>query len=92
MTETAGSAILDLPDVPPTLAVERFDRVETERGLVRLHQEDCAQALGIEPGRKYAATATPTKSDPTYKALPSCCPAMPPTRWKSASGCCGISS
>ena len=69
VTETAGSAILDLPDAPPTLAVERFDRVETERGLVRLHQEDCAQALGIEPGRKYAATATPTKSDPTYKGI-----------------------
>ena len=69
MTETAGSAILDLPDVPSTLVVERFDRVETERGLVRLHQEDCAQALGIEPGRKYAATATPTKSDPTYKGI-----------------------
>ena len=69
VTETAGSAILDLPDAPSTLVVERFDRVETERGLVRLHQEDCAQALGIEPGRKYAATATPTKSDPTYKGI-----------------------
>ena len=69
VTETAGSAILDLPDAPSTLAVERFDRVETEGGLVRLHQEDCAQALGIEPGRKYAATATPTKSDPTYKGI-----------------------
>ena len=69
VTETAGSAILDLLEAPSTLVVERFDRVETERGLVRLHQEDCAQALGIEPGRKYAATATPTKSDPTYKGI-----------------------
>ncbi|MEC4184782.1 HipA domain-containing protein [Adlercreutzia sp. R21] len=68
-TETAGSALLDLPDAPPTLLVERFDRMETEEGLVRLHQEDCAQALGIEPGRKYAATATLTKSDPTYKGI-----------------------
>lgn len=68
-TETAGSALLDLPDAPPTLLVERFDRIETEEGLVRLHQEDCAQALGIEPGRKYAATAMPTKSDPTYKGI-----------------------
>ena len=69
VTETAGSAILDVPDAPSTLIVERFDRVETKRGLVRLHQEDCAQALGVEPGRKYAATASPTKSDPTYKGV-----------------------
>lgn len=69
VTETAGSAILDLPEVPQTLLVERFDRIETEGGLVRLHQEDCAQALGIEPGRKYAATASPMKSDPTYKGI-----------------------
>ena len=68
-TETACSALLDLPEAPPTLLVERFDRVETERGLVRLHQEDCAQALGIEPGRKYAATTSSTKSDPTYKGI-----------------------
>lgn len=69
VTETAGSAMLDVPDAPPTLIVERFDRVETKRGLVRLHQEDCAQALGVEPGRKYAATASPTKSDPTYRGI-----------------------
>ena len=69
VTETAGSAILDVPDAPSTLIVERFDRVETEKGLVRLHQEDCAQALGVEPGRKYAATASPTKSDPTYRGI-----------------------
>lgn len=69
VTEAARSALLDLPDAPPTLLVERFDRIETERGLVRLHQEDCAQALGIEPGRKYAATASPTKSDPTYQGI-----------------------
>ncbi|MEY8314656.1 HipA domain-containing protein [Adlercreutzia muris] len=69
VTETAGSAILDVPDAPSTLIVERFDRVETKRGLVRLHQEDCAQALGVEPGRKYAATASPTKSDPTYRGI-----------------------
>lgn len=69
VTETAASTILDLPGAPPTLLVERFDRTETEKGLMRLHQEDCAQALGIEPGRKYAATAAPTKSDPTYRGI-----------------------
>ena len=37
-----------------TLVVERFDRrwVETRR-LVRLPQEDCCQALGYPPSRKY---------------------------------------
>ncbi len=69
VTETADSAVLDLPEAPPTLIVERFDRTETGGGLVRLHQEDCAQALGIDPGRKYAATSSPTKSDPAYKGI-----------------------
>ena len=70
VTETAGSAILDLPDAPSTLVVERFDRVETERGLVRLHQEDCAQARHrIRDASTRGNSDAPTKSDPTYKGI-----------------------
>lgn len=68
-TDAASSALLDLEGAPLTLLVERFDRYRTSEGIVRIHQEDCAQALGIDPGRKYAATSTPTKSDPTYQAI-----------------------
>lgn len=68
-TDAAASALLDLEGAPMTLVVERFDRRRTAAGIVRVHQEDCAQALGIDPGRKYAATSVPAKSDPTYRAI-----------------------
>lgn len=35
------------------LCIERFDRLLTEHGVERLHQEDFCQALGVPPGRKY---------------------------------------
>ena len=36
------------------LVVERFDRNRTSDGrVIRLHQEDCCQALSVEPARKY---------------------------------------
>lgn len=36
------------------LVVERFDRLRTRDGrLIRLPQEDCCQALGVPPTRKY---------------------------------------
>ena len=38
----------------PFLLVERYDRVADEQGhLLRLHQEDFCQALGVEPEMKY---------------------------------------
>lgn len=67
--DTAFSALLDIDNAPLTLLVKRFDRKQTEAGIIRIHQEDCAQALGIEPGRKYASTSIPTKSDPTYRGV-----------------------
>lgn len=36
-----------------SLAVNRYDRREGSRGLVRVHQEDFAQALGVSPKQKY---------------------------------------
>lgn len=35
------------------IVVERFDRVAQGRSMVRVHQEDMCQALGIPPARKY---------------------------------------
>lgn len=37
----------------PTLVAERYDRVALDGRWVRIHQEDCCQALGIHPGSKY---------------------------------------
>lgn len=37
----------------PTLIAERYDRVALDGRWVRIHQEDCCQALGIHPASKY---------------------------------------
>ena len=45
------------------LVVERFDRsVEGDR-VLRLHQEDVCQALGVDPLRKYQADGGPSAAD-----------------------------
>jgi serine/threonine-protein kinase HipA len=35
------------------IVVERYDRLATPEGIVRIHQEDFCQALGVPPDRKY---------------------------------------
>jgi len=46
------------------LLIERYDRVWDAGGrLVRLHQEDFAQALGVPSQRKYASEGGPTFKD-----------------------------
>ena len=35
------------------IVIERYDRRHTRHGLVRVHQEDACQALGVPSGRKY---------------------------------------
>ena len=46
-----------IPDLPGAIAVERYDRKwvgrEGDRRLLRLHQEDLCQALGLAPYLKY---------------------------------------
>lgn len=43
------------------LLIERYDRTQDASGrIVRLHQEDFCQALGIPPEHKYAAEGGPT--------------------------------
>lgn len=71
-TPTAHVALLDWGQVtgPETLVVERFDRTISADGTVkRMHQEDCCQALGLAPSRKYATESTPKKSDPSFAGI-----------------------
>ena len=61
----ARAALLQVGNAPLTLFVERFDR----SGSARIHQEDCCQALGLPPSRKYASTKEPRGDDPTYQKI-----------------------
>ena len=47
----------------PYLLVARYDRVERNGQIQRLHQEDFAQALGVPSNRKYASEGGPTFRD-----------------------------
>lgn len=42
------------------IVLERFDRVRAIDGLVRVHQEDLCQALGVHPARKYQSDGGPS--------------------------------
>jgi serine/threonine-protein kinase HipA len=42
------------------IVVERYDRIRTSRGWVRVHQEDLCQALGLPPTRKYENEGGPS--------------------------------
>jgi serine/threonine-protein kinase HipA len=41
------------------IVVDRYDRRRVEDRLVRIHQEDIAQALGVHPARKYQTEGGP---------------------------------
>lgn len=45
------------------LVVTRFDRAWEGKRLIRLPQEDCCQALGVPPARKYQSEGGPGVSD-----------------------------
>ena len=45
------------------IAVERYDRVQSDDGIVRVHQEDMCQALGIMPTKKYQNENGPGAAD-----------------------------
>ena len=49
---------INIGDVPVYL-VERYDRRQTQEGLIRLHQEDFCQALGVESAFKYEKEGGP---------------------------------
>lgn len=42
------------------IVVERYDRRRAGAHLVRVHQEDCCQALAVLPGRKYEVDGGPS--------------------------------
>lgn len=49
---TASSSILHFED-EIAIVIERYDRRRTDSGILRVHQEDVCQALGVPPMRKY---------------------------------------
>ncbi len=54
----AASAVLRVED-QTAISVERYDRERRGRRIVRLHQEDLSQALGVNPRLKDAAEGAP---------------------------------
>lgn len=66
---TARTSLLPDPGAPTTIVVERFDRTSSAHGPTRIHQEDGAQAIGVPPERKYAASGAPNRRDPTLAAI-----------------------
>ncbi|MBQ9007248.1 MAG: HipA domain-containing protein [Atopobiaceae bacterium] len=65
----ANVALLELDDAPQTLVVERYDRTWHEGKPLRVHQEDCCQAMGLLPREKYAGTDAIRGNDPSYKRI-----------------------
>lgn len=47
----------------PLFIVERFDRIQTNRGISRIHQQDFCQAQGITSLKKYESDGGPTFAD-----------------------------
>jgi serine/threonine-protein kinase HipA len=45
------------------IVVDRYDRRLVDGELVRIHQEDVCQALGVHPGRKYQSEGGPSPAD-----------------------------
>jgi serine/threonine-protein kinase HipA len=58
----ASSTILNF-DSEVVICIERYDRVRTDKDIVRVHQEDMCQAMGIEPTKKYENEGGPGAKD-----------------------------
>lgn len=65
-------ALLELDGTPDTLVVERYDRAFDDDTCVRVHQEDCCQALGMAASEMYAGCDIERGSDPTYSKIAAC--------------------
>lgn len=50
-------------DGEPALIVKRFDRIERDGVVIRLHFEDVCQSLSVMPSMKYTADGGPTTRD-----------------------------
>ena len=67
---TAAACGIDAADVvyeffedEPALVVSRYDRVESDGNVKRLHFEDVCQALSVMPSMKYTSDGGPTARD-----------------------------
>lgn len=58
-TVTATADVLTPQGHRPSVVVQRYDRRASDRGLVRIHQEDGCQVLGLPPEQKYPRSAGP---------------------------------
>jgi len=45
------------------VVVERYDRQVSGNDIIRVHQEDICQAMGIPPTKKYQNEGGPTPAD-----------------------------
>lgn len=59
---TAGSRVVRFQE-EVAIVVERYDRLRTPAGLIRVHQEDMCQALGLPPTKKYENEGGPGARD-----------------------------
>lgn len=55
---TATSSVLHFED-EVAISVQRYDRIQSGNEIIRVHQEDACQALGISPGGKYQKDGGP---------------------------------
>lgn len=58
----AGSRVQKFND-EVAIVIERYDRHITQRGVLRLHQEDLCQAFGMLPTAKYQSEGGPAPDD-----------------------------
>lgn len=60
--DAAPSSLLDFCG-KIVFCVKRFDRIQSENAIKRVHQEDMCQALGIMDDKKYQADGGPSIKD-----------------------------
>lgn len=59
----AAEVAYELFEDEPALVVRRYDRIERDGSVMRLHFEDVCQALSVMPNMKYTADGGPTTYD-----------------------------
>ena len=62
VTKTAKASLETPTGHRPTLVVHRYDRHIHANGIMRVHQEDGCQVLGLSPGDKYPRGAGPREA------------------------------
>ncbi len=61
-TRTANAQLLEAPGHRSTIVVERYDREVRDGTIVRSHQEDLCQVLGLSPAAKYPRSQGPREA------------------------------